>query len=440
MISLPVVACGAVAVHHAAFEGCNHYERKWLDAAGNGRPVFVQRTDSHVGYANSRACEIVGFDKDTPDPPFGRIDRHPETGELTGLMRETAAHRFRGLVGAENAVEDYVDGLPAIFESYLAHGVTTIYNSLTCSKAVRAYQILKESGRLPLRVGIIANGFEDGMIESFIAAGMRSGFGDDRLRVIGVEWCPDCSTSGRTAAYYEAYVGTPVPGEPAPNTGMLLYEADDLKRRAIAAHEAGLRVMIEGIGDRGIDFALDAIEACLEAHPVDDHRIRIEHCCYVTPPILERIKRLRVIDSSATAFMHDLGDAYINNRGQAAMAHMWPHRALIDAGIVAPGHSDAPVCSNNPWRAMWSMVTRKTDTGRPIGPEQAVSVSEALRAYTILGAYAGGEERIKGTLEVGKLADVAVLDRDPFACSDDDLKDTQTDLTIVGGEVRFRRT
>ncbi len=147
-----------------------------LDAAGNGRPVFVQRTDSHVGYANSRACEIVGFDKDTPDPPFGRIDRHPETGELTGLMRETAAHRFRGLVGAENAVEDYVDGLPAIFESYLAHGVTTIYNSLTCSKAVCAYQILKESGRLPLRVGIIANGFEDGMIESFIAAGIRSGF------------------------------------------------------------------------------------------------------------------------------------------------------------------------------------------------------------------------------------------------------------------------
>ena len=143
-----------------------------LDAAGNGRPVFIQRTDSHVGYANSRACALVGYDKDTPDPPFGRIDKHPESGEMTGLMRETAAHRFRGLVGEDNTVEDYVAGLQPLFERYLSHGVTSLHNSLTCSKAVRAYRIMKRSGRLHVRVGIIANGFEDGMIEGYIAAGM----------------------------------------------------------------------------------------------------------------------------------------------------------------------------------------------------------------------------------------------------------------------------
>jgi hypothetical protein len=410
-----------------------------LDAAGQGRPVFVQRTDSHVGYANTAACNVVGYTRDSPDPPFGRIDRHPETGALTGLMRETAAHRFRGLVGEENRVEDYVAGLPPLFERYLAHGVTSLHNSLTNSKAIRAYQIMRAAGTLHLRVGIIANGFEDGLIEAMIAAGIRTGFGDEWLRIVGVEWCPDCSTSGRTAAYYEPYVGKAIPGEPSPNTGMLLYDADDLTRRAVAAHCAGLKVMIEGIGDRGIDFALDAIEACLEAEPRDDHRIRIEHCCNVTPPILERIRRLGVVDSSATAFMHDLGDAYIDNRGEAAMAHMWPHRALIDAGVPAPGHSDAPVCDLNPWKAISSMVTRTTDTGREIGPDQKISVTEALRAYTVLGAYAGHEEHLKGSIEPGKLADFAVLDRDVFTIPESELRETQTELTIVGGEVKFRR-
>ena len=203
---------------------------------------------------------------------------------------------------------------------------------------------MKDAGRLAMRVGIIVSGRENGMVESFISAGIRSGFGDDLVRVIGVEWCPDCSTSGRTAAYYEPYVGNPIEGEPVPNTGVLLYELEDLKTRAIAAHKAGLQVMIEGVGDRGIDFALDAIEAALVAHPMDDHRMRVEHCCFVTPEILARLKKLGVIDSSATGFMHELGDAYVANRGAEAMQYMRPHRDLIDAGIPAPGHSDAMVC------------------------------------------------------------------------------------------------
>ena len=410
-----------------------------LDAVSNGRPVYIQRTDGHVGYANSRACEIVGYDKHTPDPPFGRIDKHPETGELTGLMRETAAHSFRGLIGAENVVEDYVAGLPPLFETYLAYGVTSLHNSLTSSKSIRAYQIMRETGKLHLRVGIIANGFEPGLIDSFIAAGIRTGFGDEWLRVVGVEWCPDCSTSGRTAYYYEPYVGTPIPGEPAPNHGMLLHDPEELKALAIKAHAAGLRVCMDGVGDHGIDVVLDAYEAALAEHPVADHRMRVEHCCYVTPEIRARLKKLGVIDSSATGFMHDLGDAYIDNRGEAAMDHMWPHRTMIDEGRASPGHSDAPVCSHNPWLAMWSMVNRKTDTGRAIGPSQAITVTEALHAYTTLGAHAGGEEAIKGSLEVGKLADIAVLDRDVFTIASDELRETQTDLTIVGGEVKFRR-
>ena len=354
-------------------------------------------------------------------------------------MRETATHLFLDRIHAADTPEGIAEGLGPVFDAFLRHGVTTIYNSLTGSVGIRAYQQLHEQGRLPVRVGIIISGREEGLVEAFLRTGIRSGFGDEWLRIIGVEWCPDCSTSGRTAAYYEPYRGTPVQGEAQNNTGILLYELDDLKARAIAAHAAGLQVMVEGVGDRGIDFALDVIEAALEAHPRADHRMRVEHCCYVTPAILDRLERLDVVDSSATGFMYELGDAYRANRGAEAMGRMWQHRALIDRGVPAPGHSDAWVCSPNPFTAMWSMVNRKTDSGQCLDASQAVTVTEALRAYTTLGAYSGREEHDKGTLEPGKLADVAVLDRDLFSISADAIRDVQVDMTIVGGVVRYER-
>jgi predicted amidohydrolase YtcJ len=295
---------------------------------------------------------------------------------------------------------------------------------------------MRRDGRWRMRMGIIASGRDEPLIPHLIGAGIRSGFGDDWLRLVGVEWCPDCSTSGRTAAYWEPYRGTPVPGEPTPNTGMLLYDRDDLTQRATAAHKAGLQVMIEGVGDRGIDFALDVMEAALAAHPVADHRMRVEHCCYVTPPILARLKRGGFVDSSATGFMDELGEAYVANRGQAAMAHMWPHRSLIAAGIPAPGHSDFAVCRVNPFTAIGAMVTRRSQAGADLDASEAITPVQALAAYTTLGAWAQREEHEKGSIEVGKLADLAVLDTDILGCDPAMIRDTQVAATVVGGVPR----
>jgi predicted amidohydrolase YtcJ len=410
-----------------------------LDRASQGRPLFILRTDGHLGLANSRAFEICGIRPDAKDPPFGQYDKHPETGAFTGLVRETAAHVFLDRVHDGDTPESIASGLESVFTEWNQFGITTVYNSLTPARAIRAYQQLNSQQRLTMRVGIIVSGREDGLVESFINSGIQSGFGDDWVRVIGVEWCPDCSTSGRTAAYHDPYVGKAIEGEPVPNTGVLLYELEDLKARATAAHRAGLQVMIEGVGDRGIDFALDAIEACLAAEPRDDHRMRVEHCCYVTPEILERLKRLEVIDSSATGFMYELGDAYRANRGAEAMRWMWPHRALIDAGVPAPGHSDAMVCSANPFSAIHAMVNRETDTGGDLDTSQAINPAEALRAYTWLGAHAGREEHLKGSIEVGKLADVAVLDRDFLSIDPSEIKNIRVDMTILGGQTVFER-
>jgi predicted amidohydrolase YtcJ len=407
-----------------------------LDAASAGHPVFILRTDGHLGLANRAAFAACGVPSEAPDPPFGAFDRDPATGAFTGLVRETAAHVFLNAVHGADSEADIAAGMEQVQDECLSWGITSVANSLTPSKAIRAYQQMHREGLWRMRMGIIASGRDEPLIPHLIGAGIRSGFGDEWLRLIGVEWCPDCSTSGRTAAYWDPYRGTPVPGEPVPNTGMLLYDRDDLTARATAAHKAGLQVMIEGVGDRGIDFALDVMEAALSAHPVPDHRMRVEHCCYVTPPILERLKRGGFVDSSATGFMDELGEAYVANRGQSAMRHMWPHRSLIAAGIPAPGHSDFAVCRVNPFTAIGAMVTRRSQTGADLDAAEAVTPAQALAAYTTLGAWAQREENEKGSLEVGKLADLAVLDTDILACDPTAIREARVVATVVGGAPR----
>ena len=407
-----------------------------LDAASAGHPVFILRTDGHLGLANRAAFAACGVPANAADPPFGAFDRDPAAGAFTGLVRETAAHVFLNAVHGADSEADIAEGMEMVQDECLSHGITSVANSLTPAKAIRAYQQMRRDGRWRMRMGIIASGRDEPLIPHLIGAGIRSGFGDDWLRLIGVEWCPDCSTSGRTAAYWDPYVGAAVPGEPVPNTGMLLYERDDLTERATAAHKAGLQVMIEGVGDRGIDFALDVMEAALTAHPVPDHRMRVEHCCYVTPPILARLKRGGFVDSSATGFMDELGEAYVANRGQAALRHMWPHRSLIEAGIPAPGHSDFAVCRVNPFTALGAMVIRRSQTGADLDASEAVTPLQALAAYTTLGAWAQREEADKGSLEPGKLADLVVLDTDILTCDPTLIRETRVVATMVGGVIR----
>lgn len=419
---------------------CGGYPtREQLDAAAPGRPVYLGRTDGHIAVVNSALLEHFRIGDDTPDPAHGEYLRDPASGRMTGVLREWAAWNIDAAFKDEYLADDYARGLQRVFALYLEQGITSVHNSLTQARAITAYQQLRETGRLAVRVGLILDGRDTKLVDDWIAAGVRTGFGDDWLRVQGVEWCPDCSTSGRTAAYYHPYVGTPVPGEPQPNTGMLLYEAEDLYPLIERAHAAGLRVCVEGLGDRGIDFALDGIEKALQKHPRADHRSRVEHCCCVTPAILQRLKKLQVIDSSATGFMYSLGDAYIDNRGAAEMEYMWPHRALIDAGVRAAGHSDAPICGVNPWQIIGAMVTRSTDSGRAIGRSQQVTVTEALRAYTTEGAFIGFEEARKGSIEAGKLADLALLDQDIFSVPTQTVGATRVDLTVIGGKVVFER-
>ncbi len=404
------------------------YPTRWeLDEVSPDNPIYIQRRDGHIGVVNSLALEAGGVTKDTPDPPHGRIDRD-ENGEPNGVLREAAKDLVYHKMPAYS-IEEFYDGLKLVFDEFIELGLTTVHASMTYPKEFEAMQKLKRDGELVLRVCVHASGREEGMLESMITAGIQTPFGDDWLKITEIEWVFDNSTSGRTAAYYKPYVGEP------DNNGILAYTQEDITDRVTRAHLAGIRVGLDGIGDRGIDRTLDAIEAALKIKPVEDHRHRIEHCCHVTPEIQDRLIELGVIDASANGFLFDLGDAYIANRWEDEIRWMWPHRTLIDRGIPSPGHSDCPVCTPNPWVGIYGLVTRKTSDGALLSPEEAITPMEAIRAYTIDGAYSAWEEGIKGSIEEGKLADLGVVDRDPLTVDPEELKDVKTLLTMVDGEI-----
>jgi len=408
------------------------YPTRWeLDTATPENPLYIQRRDGHVGVVNSLALEAAGITKDTSDPPHGKIVRD-ESGEPTGVLLEAAKDLVYRRV-PESTMEEYLRGLPLVVEELVANGLTTVHASMTDSKEFKAMQTLRRRGELGMRFCVHMSGREPGMLESLIASGLQTPFGDEWLKITEIEWVYDTSTSGRTAAYNEPYVGEP------DNYGILLYDYPDIADRVRRAHNAGLRVGLDGIGDRGIGLALDALEAALREKPWPDHRHRIEHCCYVTPAIQDRLLELGVIDASATGFIHDLGDAYLRHRGAEEMRWMWPHRTLIDRGIPAPGHSDCPVCSSNPWLGIYGMVTRRSSGGETLYAGEGCTPLEAIRAYTIDGAYAAHEEDVKGSIEEGKLADLVVVDKDPMAIDPLDLKNVETLMTVIDGEVVYSR-
>jgi hypothetical protein len=215
-------------------------------------------------------------------------------------------------------------------------------------------------------------------------------------------------------------------------------EPEVVEGLVMRAHMAGLRVSIHSIGDRGVDMALDAIEKAQRAKPVPDMRHRIEHNSLCTPRQLRRIKELGVTPSSSIGYMYGLGDQYAENFGAERSRWLHPHRTMKEMGIVAGGNSDCPVTFYSPFVQIYEAVTRKSSSGRVVGPEEAISVMDAIRVYTWNGAYLGKDEDILGSVEPDKLADLIVLDRDILSCPVEEIKDIRVVTTIVGGRVVYR--
>lgn len=413
-----------------------HITRWELDKAAPENPVIISKETGHLYVVNSRALDLAGITKDTPDPPGGQVDRD-RNGTATGLLYETAGSLVSPLI-PPYTVEEIKEGLRKVWNQFSEWGVTTTHDASGYGDAIKAYQELLAEGvrqvRTLLMVSVQPQRPEGAdLLEAMTALGVESGFGNDWLKFMSLKIMGDGSGSGGSAAVY-----TPQ-NRGTKGLGLMTTDPEEMKRLTVKAHMAGIRVSIHSIGDRGIDLALDAIEEAQRLKPVPDMRHRIEHNSLCTPKQLKRIKELGVAPSSSIGYMWGIGDDYVENFGAERARWLHPHKAMMEMGIIAGGNSDCPVSDGNPLIQIYEAVTRKTRTGQVVGSDEAITVMDAIRLYTWNGAYLGKEEGIKGSIEPGKLADMVVLDRDILSVPHEEIKDIKVLMTIAGGNVVYRR-
>ncbi|MFM9107947.1 MAG: amidohydrolase [Chloroflexota bacterium] len=379
-----------------------HPDRHDLDPATGGRPALLSRTCGHIAVANSAALALAGIGARTPDPQGGIIDRDA-AGEPTGVLRETAIELVRACI-PRATVSEIKDDLRAAAKAFRAYGITSVAEAmLSSADEFQAYQELARDGELGVRVYLMV--MIDDLLDGFASLGIRTGWGDDWLRVGPAKLFQDGSGGGRTAAMFDPY-----PGEPD-NYGIAIWSQEELDEKFGRAHRLGFQLCAHAIGDRAITMVLNAYEKALAADPRPDHRHRIEHCGMCTPEILDRMARHRFIAVPQPNFIYELGDSYLRNFTPEQIALAYPCRAWFDRGIVAVGSSDVPVVGCDPLLGMRTAVNRLTRDGQQMAPEQGVTPLEALRMFTRHGAFASFQENRKGRIAPGLLADVANLPR-----------------------------
>jgi len=413
-----------------------HPTRWDLDEAAPNNPVVIDRIfGGHDFAVNSKALELAGITKDSPDPEGGQIDKDQDTKEPTGVVHGSAVELIRNAI-PPLTVEQLKKLIHLAAEQFLSRGVTSVSDAEVENPVImKAYQAAIWEDDLPLRINLMMS---VKVLEELKTLGLTTGFGDNRLRIGAIKLFADGSTSGRTAALSKPYIDDPE------STGMMYINQEELNKKVQMAHQAGFQVGVHAIGDRGIIAVLDAIEAALETSTRADHRHRIEHCGINNPITISRIQKLNIIPISQPIFLYGEGESYRAGLGEERVKWAYPLRTYIENQIPAPISSDCPCTSGtevvSPLLGIYVAVTRKTDMNRELGPEQKINVEAALKAYTLNGAYSTFEEDVKGSIEPGKLADIAVLSANPLVVKPDEIKDINVEMTIVGGKVVYNKS
>lgn len=397
-----------------------------LDAAVPDHPVRVAHRGGHTVFVNSRALAAAGVRDDTPDPPGGRYERDA-SGAFTGRVVERAMETFARVIPDRTTAEDRRKGVALISQMLAKAGITSVTDAAGDVTHLRAYQDARTAGELRTRVYCMIRHLD---VDKLMEAGVRTGFGDAWVRLGGMKALCDGSISERTARVSEPYVGRPT------DHGIWVTSPEDLWPLVRKAHVAGWQVGIHANGDEAIDAVLGLYERAQREHPRRDPRFRLEHCTVVTPELVRRIAALGAIPTPFSTYVYFHGEK-MREYGAARLERMFALRSFLDAGIRATLASDYPPGPYEPMMALQSAVTRTDMHGTVWGPSQRVSVDEALHAFTRNGSYASFEEREKGTLEEGKLADLVVLARDPYREDPSTLVTIPVERTMAGGRWVF---
>ncbi|MBA7482194.1 N-substituted formamide deformylase [subsurface metagenome] len=420
-----------------------HPTRRDLDEVSTQHLITITHSSGHVSVVNSAVLEKADVGKNTPNPNGGAYDRYSD-GTPNGVCRESAAKGVREATGVSLPVattEEEKEGIALCLSNFVSKGITSINDTPADAgispDRLNLYQLMLKEGCLPLRVTMMIY-YEPQIIEALERVRLKTGFGSNMLKIGPLKLFAGNSLSGRTCWLYEPYLGShkddkpPYYGIPHP-----LVSSGQLKNIILEGHKAGFQWAVHSNGDRDIDALLDAYASALEQFPREDHRHRIEHCSIVgrDARILERIKHLGVIPVFHE-YTYEHGDKY-TDYGEERIAMMHAYRSALDLGIQPAGHSDWPVSAADPMLRIQSMVTRKSSQGVVYGPQQKVTPEEAIYVWTMGNARAIFEERERGSIQVGKLADLVFLSNDPTRVPADSIKDIKVEKTILGGKIAY---
>lgn len=421
--------------------GGAHPHRRELDRVAGDHYVWLKHYSGHMAVVNSKVLAAIG---DVAAPDGGVVERDA-AGEPTGLLQERAQGLVQALV-YPSPVEEVAAAVARAHRVYLTEGITS------CQEAgvgggwvgetpveVEAYRRLRDRGELRVRSTLMPvaealhglAGHADDGLELGLDLGIRTGFGDEWLALGAVKLFADGAVGGRTAAMHEDFADDPG------NRGYLQNDEAWLRRTIVAAHRSGWQIASHAIGDRAVDVILDIYAEMLRAHPRADARPRIEHCGVVGPAAFERIRELGVIPVPQGRFIGALGDRVRRILGERRAGWYYRQRGFVDAGVPLAASSDRPVVDGAPLRGIHDLVNQRTDEGDPFNPAEALTPAQALRAYTLGSAYAGFAERDRGSIEVGKLADLCVLSDDLTAVAPERIKDVRVLATVTGGDLAY---
>jgi predicted amidohydrolase YtcJ len=420
------------------FAGGRLPTRHDIDPATSEHPVLLMRF-FNTDVVNSVALRRAGIDRHTPDPEGGRIERDPE-GEPNGLLRASAKTLVRRLIPQPTQAQMKHSLRLACAEMH-QFGITSVVEPGLYPREIRAYQAFYQEGELSVRVNLMPSwhGFHDDEDEGALDCrarelGIYSGLGDDWLRIGGLKMAIDGGTTPHTAFMYEPYEG---------DTDLVAFnriELDALHRYLRTAQELGWDVGIHCCGDHAQDMAVDTFAQVAREVRRPDARHNIIHAYFPTVRALEQMAATNIAAVLQPTFIYWEGDLLFRDVGFRRAQNYKPARTYLDRGIVVTASSDVTsTVSVNPFVALYALVTRRNKLGRAIAPHEAISRQEALRAYTVAGTWLTREEDRKGTLAVGKLADMAVLDRDYFAVSEEEIKEIGVDMTFLGGNLVWER-
>lgn len=418
---------------HEAWEVKDLPKKEWIDDFSKNTPIFVSRFDGHMGLANSAALKLAGVNKNTPSPDGGLIVKDAVTGEPTGMLKDNAMDLIWSVMPGPTEKE-LDEALVAALDEAKKNGFTSVQD-ITYRAHLKTFEKFDRDNKLTCRIYTRLPIYQNEMLSDI---GVEYNFGNDKLKLGSLKAFADGSLGSSTALFFEPYAqDTSTVG-----LAMDIVTNGSLRKWSLNADRHKLQLSIHAIGDSANSLMLDMFEEITKTNPVWDRRFRLEHAQHIRKRDIKRFADLNVIASVQPYHAIDDGVWAEKRIGPERIKETYPFRSFLESGVKLCFGSDWSVAPLNALFGIYAAVTRRTlDDKNPDGwiPEQKITVEDAIRCYTINSAYASYEEKIKGSIEQGKLADFVVLSENILKIDPVKIRDVQVEMTIFDGDIIYTR-